>query len=516
MNFETYELTQTQLRVLESNERVGNLCAVFRLQGKLDEARLKEAIHNVVRRTKPFAYRFLRAAQDASLQIFVSQDGYDGMRIVDAAEDVYSQIRNYSELDFRLDGGAPYLFVLLKGLDVSHLVFVCHPALIDRFSLKPLFAAISREYNGDESKSGSLFLPQEELLNAEKEILKDAKYNESLRFWMQIARDTSFEWRPARMEGELDDSYFGVSLSPELTKKLFRLSGELGVPLGRLLLSSFHIFLSRMTRNDTVLTSFCHRIRSGSPDQIGFNENKIALKSVFDDPKPLVASYFLLANRLLSQTEYHSDLPAREVAKELARLETEFKRTTNVAFAEDPLPYTELTLQGVAATLLPVFSHRLDVEDVSVYYDLKDTLNFHVLSRSTQESAGIRIAFDHYLALLENLETQLDKPISQARMFNPEQNEKALELADGGVLKCVPEDPLIQFTRIAREQPSLPAVRCGDRSLTYGELHESARRIGSRIIQHLGKNEQPLVGICLARSERMIQAIFGVIASGAG
>lgn len=54
MRFETFDLTETQLSVLESTDKLGNRCAVFRLQGDYDPERLARAVREVVARCPPF------------------------------------------------------------------------------------------------------------------------------------------------------------------------------------------------------------------------------------------------------------------------------------------------------------------------------------------------------------------------------------------------------------------------------------------------------------------------------
>ncbi len=197
MKFQTFELTKNQLLILETLEYGGNRCAVFRLEGSLDEARLSRAVQQVVRRCPPFAYKFLKV--DDARQIFLSPDHQGELSVIDAGaggqETVYVLIENFRNRRFRLDGGAPYLFCLLRGQEINHLVFVCHPALIDRFSLKPLFTALSIAYQDGELPD-NLGLPQDVLLEAEQRRLAGAQYEESLRFWLQLVRDAAFEWRP--------------------------------------------------------------------------------------------------------------------------------------------------------------------------------------------------------------------------------------------------------------------------------------------------------------------------------
>ncbi|MFZ4789681.1 MAG: amino acid adenylation domain-containing protein [Candidatus Competibacteraceae bacterium] len=516
MKFQTFELTQNQLLMLETTEYGGNRCAVFRLEGPLDEARLSRAVQQVIRCCLPFAYKFLKV--DDAWQIFLSPDHQGELRVIDAStggqETVYALIENYRNRRFRLDGGAPYLFCLLRGQPFNHLVFVCHPALIDRFSLKPLFAALSTAYQDGELPE-TLGLPQDILIETEKHHLAGMQYAESLRFWLQLARDAAFEWRPARLESDLADTYFSFTLSEARTATLAQLARKLDIGLDHLLLFAFHLFLFRVTRNETVLTAYCHRIRTGSPDQIGFNENKPIFKSLLV-PEQSVAGFLRRAAWLFTQARFHSDIPSREVIRELLRLNPGYRWPTNVLFDEDTLPYRELALDGITTTLLPFFSHRLESEDIAIHFDLRDCIAFHVLARSPQDISGLNMAFAHYLALLDHLPEDLDRPVAALRLFTEPLQHQALTLADGGALVTPAVDVLVQFAAACARHPDAPALSFGDVHLSYAQLSQSAGSVAAHLQTHCASHAEPLIGICLSRSERMIQAIFGVLATGAG
>jgi amino acid adenylation domain-containing protein/thioester reductase-like protein len=516
MKFQTYALTQTQSLILETAEYGGNRCAIFRLEGSLDEQRLAQAVQQVIERCPPFAYRFLKV-EDA-LQIFVSPDHQGELSIMDTGDGgedtLYPLIDNFRNRRFRLDGGAPYLFCLLRGKDRHYLIFVCHPALIDRFSLKPLFTALSAAYRGEALPDG-LGLPQEVLLQAEQDRLASPQYLESLRFWLQLVRETTFEWRPARLEADLTDTYFSVALSEQSSAALRRLAEQMGIGLDHLLLMTFHLFLFRITRSETVLTSYRHRIRTGAPDQIGFNENKPVFKSLLT-PEQSVAGFFRQAERLLIQGQFHSDIPSREVIRELLRLDPGYRWPTNLLFDEDPLPYHELVLDGMTATLLPAFSHRLESEEIAIYFDLRDPITFHTLARSPQDIAGLKTAFAHYLALLDHLPEDLEQPVGAIRLFTPALEQQALALADGGPLLKPAADVLTQFVAVCARQPDTPALSFGDVRLSYAQLSRSAGSIAAHLQPVCAGRTDPLVGICLGRSERMIQAIFGILGANAG
>ena len=500
--------------MLNAANNLENLRVVFRLEGSLDHARLESSIQRVIEACPSLSHKFLRIGE--SIQIVVSPD-QDGFSQVDGstADESYAfgLIRSLSQRRFRMDSGAPYNFCLVKGRTVSYLTFVCHPALIDRYSLKPLFAAIARVYNGQPVPE-NLSLPQAELYQRESELLESPRYLESLRFWTKIARNSSFEWHPPRVENDLAENFFVEVLSHDLSQSILNLAHHLEMETEQLLLYSVHLFMARITRSETVMTAFSHRIRTGLPDQVGFNENTAAFKSIISDHFT-IRHYLHEASRLFGQTRFHADIPADEFVREIKRIDPAFDRITNILVTDDHLPYHELAIDGVTATLLPTFSMRPEAEDIAIYFDVRDPITFHVVSRSPQEISGLRLVFDHYLAMLAHLPESLDKTVGEISLFTPELRARALALGEGGDLKAPVVDVMEQFRSVASRSSDAPAVRYQEKLLTYGELNTSARRVAAALLRRVDSSSaEARVGICLARGEKVIEIIFGAMTAG--
>ena len=514
MHFATHKMTENQQSIIEWHDRIANRCIVFRLEGALDEKRLRMAVCQVIQRCPSFSFRVLRVGE--SQRIFQSDSTEGELEIIevgDSQDTARALIATLRNRHFRLDGGAPYLFCLLRGYNESHLVFVCHPAIIDRFSLKPLFKSLSAAYRG-ETLPENLGLPQQLLLETEASLMESTYYDESMRFWLQLTQKASFEWRPARVESDVADTYFHVVLPEKESAALGEVATKFGIGLNQLLLFSFHLFLFRITRSEMVLTRYCHRIRTGSPDQIGYNENPLVFKSLLTDGQT-VSGFLRQAARLYAQALYNSDMPTREIILELKRKYPDY-RLSNVLFDEDVLPYRELHLDGVTVTLLPSICHQIQIEDIGIYFDIQDTISFHVLTRSPQDTSSLRMAFDHYPAMLQHLPQDLDQPVENIRLFNEPLRRKALTLADGGALTAPAADVLTQFADVCARTPDAPALRFNKTALSYAEISLSAGSIAAHLSSFVGDKSEMLIGMCLSRSERMIQAMFGVLAAHAG
>ncbi|EIC20389.1 non-ribosomal peptide synthetase [Thiorhodovibrio frisius] len=535
MRFDTFNLTETQMALLESSDQGGNRCAVFRLEGKVDKERLATAVQRVIAQCPPFRYRVEQI--DGHPRILLTKEAaaaaperdQPGLQIIatDGGEAAaFALIENMLNRRLRLNSGTPYLFALVQGAKAAYLVFVCHPLILDRFSLRPLFRALSAAWRG-ETLPDDLALPQPLLLSEEAARTADPdRYGESLRFWTGLLRDTAFEWRPPPLEAHLDDSLFSLTLSYQARDRMSRLATDLGIGLDHLLVFAFHLFLFRLTRSENVLTAYRHRVRTGAPEQIGFNENVAFFRSLLvgdltgdqaghQTGEQTLGSFLRRAARLFMQASHFSDMPMREVLRELQRADPDFK-PTNVLFDEDPLPHGELVLEGLTVTLLSSLSHQWESEDIAIYFDLRDTLELNVLARAPQDLPGLKMALAHFLVLLEHLPDELDRPLTTTMLFTETLRQQAVGLAQSQPPVVRAEDVLNHFLATCNQQPEAPALRFGERVLSYQALAQAAGAVAAGLDALDIEAREPLIGLCLERSERMIAAIFGVLGADAG
>ena len=518
MKILTFNSTQTQRRILEMAGQIGNLCAVFRLQGTIDVPRLEKAIAATISQATPLAYRFLRN-QD-SLQILVSSESFVALNVHDSrleSEDWrYSLIQDLCRRQFRVDGGTPFQFTLLLTETGGDLIFACHPVILDQFSLHPLLTEISRAYNQPAYSVPELDLAQDDLVKEEQAILASPRFRESMRFWLRLLRDSAFEWRPPRLETTTAQLSDVLTLDPDATARLQKLAAAFGATFSDLLQCAFHMFLARTTRNEFVLTSFHQRMPTQARGVVGFHENKIALKSQID----LSLSFrqiFLQTLNLMRQMHHHGNVPAREISRELRRSEPDFQRATNTLFEPDPLPYLALQLDGLDCHLLPHYSRRQEQEDFAIYYHAQEgelTLAFQ--SRTAQDLSGLRGSLLHFLTLLDSLPANIEVPASQIPLLSPPQMQQIRRWSRGDELDHQPLDFCTLFDQVTHEIPTLPALTFNGRTWSYRDLQTVTRRIAGNLQAELplAKNHETLIAICLPRGEGYVQAILGILAMG--
>jgi amino acid adenylation domain-containing protein/thioester reductase-like protein len=517
MHYESYTLTKTQRRALSLAEIGSNRCVAYRLEGTVDPNQFVAAANAVMQRISVLSYRYLRV--DGEYRIFQVDDHSSAISVRSTAtwaiEDIHATIENICASPLRLDGGAPYRITLLHGTSTHYVVFACHSALIDQHSLFIVLNALARAYNGEEI-SQELGIPQADLLNFEHERVSSLLYDDNLRFWLKLAHDTSFEWKPARDESVIDGTqYFECQLSVDATSALADCAASLSMGLPELLTTAFHVFLGRLLRTDTVATIRNHRLYASRTQGVGYSEHRIFHKSVIEPGEPL-RRILHRSKALYDRASYRADIPADDVFEELLRKDPAFTHVTKVLFDKSVLPFATSYSNGLHTTILPRHTVKLGVEDVSILFDHHDQLTFACMTRSAQDAAGVRQAMEQFLVMLQHLPNELDTPVEFLTVTTEEHRTRALALADGGPLPRAAEDVLVNFAASARANPTAPALRCGDRSLTYEEVALDVGSIAHHLQPIVKGVAEPLVGICLSRSEKMVEALYGVLAAGAG
>ena len=513
MAFHSLALTQSQVRTLARSDGASNVCAVYRIDGRPDTVRLTEAISQVVKHCEPLAYRTIDS--EDGTRFVVQRDARFELQIIDIGEHSQSTeltlIEGLCARKFRMDTGLPWSFTLLLAAKQSFLVFACHPALLDRFSLKSLFSALSEAYCG-EALVPALGLDQQALLEAEQSLLASERLATNLDYWIGQIGESSFEWHMPRNENGPAENCFTTSLDASASRTFYALARTLGMTPDVLLMLCVHVILHRFTCNPTVLTAYHQRGCGGTSSGIGFDERRRILRTEYDDSMTL-RELLRYAGARLEMNDFHGDLPAFEVLDEMEQRIPGFVSCTNVLCEADTLPYDALRLGALNATLLAPFSRRSSHADVAIYLDVREQVAVHVQLRNPQELEGARIAFEHCMALLARLGETLDQEVCAIDLYTPALHARRQAWSDGGPVAVPATDVLDLFAEAVQQHAHSPAVSGPDAAYNYLELSAAAQRVAAALTVSA---PDTLIGICMARGARIVPAILGVLGSGAG
>ena len=506
-------MTRSQERTLARSDTTCNVCAVYRLDGHPDAVRLSNAITEATKHCEQLAYRTIDS--EDGTRFIVQRDACFELKIIDIGErsqgTEHSLIEGLCARKFRMDMGLPWSFTLLLAGEQSFLVFACHPALLDRFSLKPLFDALSDAYGG-EALAPALGLDQRRLLEAEQSLLASEHLATSLEFWIGQVGEASFEWHAPRNENGSAENCFTTSLDVTASRDFCALADTLGMATDVLLMLCVHVLLHRLTSNSTVLTAYHQRGCGRTSTGIGFDERRRILRTEFDDAMTL-REFLRHAAARLDMNYFHGDVPAFEVLDEMEHRIPGFVSATNVLCEADSLPYDALRLGTLKATLLAPFSRGATQQDVAIYLDVREQVTLHVQLCNPQELDGVRVAFEHGMALLMRLGDVLDQEIDAIDLYTPELHMRRLAWSDGGPIAVPATDVLDLFADAVRKHGNNPAVSGPDAVYSYAELSAAAQRVAASLSVAA---PDTLIGICMSRGAQIVPAILGVLAAGAG
>jgi amino acid adenylation domain-containing protein len=151
---------------------------------------------------------------------------------------------------------------------------------------------------------------------------------------------------------------------------------------------------------------------------------------------------------------------------------------------------------------------RLQVHDFDLA--LQPLLDFDLdeLTFGTREREW---AVRHFLSLFDALVQRPEQPIATVPLTTVE--EERSFAARGNIVPAT-ESILALLESAARLHADSPAIVCGESALTYGELHEQAMRLATRL-ERAGAMAGAVVGVALDRSPDLMVALLAILFSGA-
>ncbi|MEU8691105.1 amino acid adenylation domain-containing protein [Streptomyces sp. NPDC048665] len=144
------------------------------------------------------------------------------------------------------------------------------------------------------------------------------------------------------------------------------------------------------------------------------------------------------------------------------------------------------------------------------------TLEISASSRGdVLEERAVRRILDHLCLLLGCLTADPDQPVRECWSLPPEQHAELLALGSGGDSGFVVDGNLLALVeaQVARH-PQAPAVRCGERTLTFTELDAGAEELARRIAAAGPIGPGRVVAFACVRSELMVVTLLAILKTG--
>jgi len=227
------------------------------------------------------------------------------------------------------------------------------------------------------------------------------------------------------------------------------------------------------------------------------------------DPDAPVASIVRQAAETAAQAARHQDVPLERIAADTGNA-TLFQAMLSVEgtpglppMATTPQAPAEAPDAIAARTALHLAVHAGASPRIRLAYD---TALFDA-------GAAQRLA-DQFVQVLASLRAD---PAQAAGALDPMPAGERRQVLTGFNDTAIdfPRDELIHapFERLAAARPDGPALRFGDRTLSYAELNRLANRVAHRLIG-LGVRPDDRVGLCAERSVEMVAGLLGILKAG--
>lgn len=507
----------------------------LRVTGPLDEGLLERTMNTLVARHEILRTHFSEDGAGALLQI-VSPVLRIGIQVVDlrhgpvapTEEEADRVCEVEASRPFQLSTGPLVRAVLVRlGPASSRFQVTLHHAVGDGLSMAVLADEIAAVYHalteGQACPLEPLPLQYGDFSAGQRDALQGPEMKRQLAWWKQrldglpeleLPTDAP---RPA--VASWNGAFTFTPLPRELTYRLHAVAAQGGATFFQLQLAACAILLHRYTGSTdlAVCSPTTGRHRDELAPLVGVFTHWLALRHDLSGNPPF--NVFLGQVRdTAEQALQNQDLPFECLLREL-RSERDAGRHPlfPVSFGHHLTFARERTSGGATFTPMPapspgrMFDLHFFVAEGAEGWRLGCHHSTDLFSRATVDRM-----LGHFKRLLEGIAEQPSTPIDQLQMLTDA--EQARLLGDWkGVTADYPRDATIGllFQETARRFPQSVAIRSGDRTLTYFQLHAEASQLALRLLQ-AGVAPGDLIAISARPSPEMIVGFLGILLAGGG
>ena len=524
------------LERLEGLSATYNVCAGFRLSGKIDAALLDRALKEIVRRHE--ALRTLFASPDPDqppVQVIgpVPERCLELITITpdeaDAEAAVRLRVQSLARQPMSLERGPLARFTLVSRSANEHvLVIVLHHIISDGWSLDILFRELSRAYADlAQNRPVSLaHLPAQyaDFARWQRTQLSDPAFEKEIAFWTNKLAGAApvFEFptdfpRPA--EQSYEGSCFTHVIGPELKARLEALSATTGTTLFMVVQAAFKLLLLRYTRQPDIVIGapVANRSRSEFEPLIGFFVNMLVLRTDLSG-NPSFREILGRVRATTLEAMAHQRVPFERLVQ---AMQPKRSRSYSPLF-QIALMYQQhqsdsaLTFPGVTVSHHPVHTDTSRY-DLSVFVTETDgtlRLDLEYATRLFKSETIARLA-GHFECLLACVAAQPDQAAGAIDFLPPDERDTIVHAWNRTSLDYAREKTVHGlFAEQVRRTPDHVAVRFKDQALTYAALDQRATQL-AHALRAAGARPGSLVGIFVERSLDMVVGVMGILKSGA-
>ncbi|MEU4545900.1 amino acid adenylation domain-containing protein [Nonomuraea dietziae] len=501
------------LQRLDPDDAAYTMYLVRRLRGALDRAALTRALGQVVARHESLRTSF--AERDGVPWAIAEPPGASTPPVEwlpSAGErEVAELVAERVNAPFDLSEGVPLRIAVIRLAADDHvLCLTLHHIIADGTSLNLLLDDLGECY-GAAVEGRAPALPKLGVRPSDYARWQRHRAERAAPYWLErLARPPVTELPFARARPSGTGAFHTVRVDAGLAGRIERLAGRHRATPFMVLTAAYQALLSRHSGQRDLLVGavFAGRDRVELEPVVGYLAQTVVLRAdLGGDPS-------------------FAELLARTRADALAAMGRPGPPFERLELPVDALLPTMLVLHDRVSP--PASFGGLEVSGFSAGYRQAKVA---LLVEGAWDDGGLALTFCHDTGLLERAEVELlaarfvrllesavDEPheaLSDLRIWTDQDEAAIRALASPrpdaredvrGVLELIEAS--------VRGRPEAPAVLCGERTVTYGELWAWAGELGAALRGH-GVREGDVVGVCLSRSAEAVAALLAVWRAGA-
>ena len=514
---------------LESGKATYNLCFAYRVSGPLDAGTLKAALDRIVERHKVLGATF-RVADGMPVHEFGARNtcAFEQLRIAEEEkESLHSKLASLAMQPFDLEHG-PLFRATLMDVGQQHRVLLCvaHHTVFDGASIEILEDELATIYQAlaDTQKPALEELPVQfgDFAAWQSDWLQGQALERLVQHWLPRVDPRGAPLnlpvdRPYPPEQTYNGGRVFADLPPETVLRLRETASGSRATLFMVMICAYFVALRRFSGEQdlTVGIPVANRTHAHVEKLIGFFANTLpirfiaeagqsfsdALRTVRETVIEAIANSELPFERLVEAVNPPRDLARSPIFQALVSFQEGVRRSFSAGDCKFErirvaLPVSRLDLSLFATEsgncLEFVLEYNSDVFEAATAERFLGIV-ITVLEAVARDPG---IGIDEIELVRDEERERLLNEFNDSRREFPAERIERLALSSG-----VPDDKV--------------AIEFDDRSVTYGELERGSERIAGAL-RARGAGPGELVAIYMARSDKMILAMLGVLKAGAG
>ncbi|WP_227008378.1 non-ribosomal peptide synthetase [Pseudoalteromonas luteoviolacea] len=416
------------------------------------------------------------------------------------------------------------IHIFLRSDESFEFVVSFHHAILDGWSKAALSAELYEKYQavlaGDLPENSGTDWVYRNYVALEQDTINDPEVGKYFANQLENAHTdqlSAYKLKPAVTSKERNQGFLHFEALTPLSSQIIELSKSLGVSVQSIMFTAHLKVISILGGHNKATSCITTNGRpeiTGSENALGLylNSLPLSLDMVSGSWQNLIE---FVSSQITENIEYRR--------YPLARIQQDL----DLDFSEITFNYTHFhvyknmlqneeqqdSLEVLASTAFEQTNFDFHV-DVSRDPELDEINVFFKYNAELFDSVWIEKVSQYYLQVLELIVSDLESSHQNATILNTVEAAVFNEVNSTDRVYDAQTSYQSIFEQQVELTPNMPAVQCGDLSLSYAQLNERANRLAA-YLEEMGMTSGERVGICLDRSISLVVAILGVMKSGA-